>query len=234
MMFLRSLIFNIVMFGSGFILSCWALVLTYLVPTPKRLLGIAQLWAAITVVALRRICGIGISVIGRDQLPTAGGALIAAQHQSTLDVMVWLRLLPRPAYVLKRELTRIPGFGTALLPAGMVAVNRGGGSVTLQKMVEDCQTAIAAGHQIVIFPEGTRVAPGQRAALRSGIVALAKALNMAVIPAATNSGLHWGRRAFAKTPGTVKVKIYPPISPNLSREEMLAQLAEYFYGSGVG
>ncbi len=231
MIFLRSFVFNIVMFSSGFILSCWALLVIYL--SPRRLLGIAQLWAAITVVALRRICGIGISVTGQHQLPISGGALIAAQHQSTLDIMIWLRLLPRPAYVLKRELTRIPGFGTALVPAGMIAVNRGGGSATLQKMVEDCQAAIAAGHQIVIFPEGTRVAPGERVALRSGIVALAKALDMDVVPAATNSGLHWGRRAFAKTPGTVKVKIYPPLAPALSREDMLAKLAEHFYGSGV-
>ncbi len=227
---MRSILFNTVMYGSALVLSVWSYLLTYV--SPAKICGVARFWAAVTLGALRYFCGVTLKVEGAENLPP-GGALIAAQHQSALDIMVWLRQLPRPAYVLKRELLSIPLFGSSLLPAGMIAVDRGRNAGNLRKMVEECRAALAAGRQIVIFPEGTRVAPGARATLRSGIAVLAQALDIPVIPAATNSGSHWGRKAFFKTPGIVKVKIYPALSSKLQREEMLARLTTCFYENGV-
>ncbi len=231
MNFLGSLFFNIAMFGSCALLSLWGTVLKRV--APHRLLRLGQNWARFVLAALRLFCGIRVEVSGAENLPTAGGALIAAQHQSALDVMVWLTLLPRPSYVLKQELLRIPVYGGLLVPSGFIAVDRAGGAASLRAMVAACQAAIAAGRQIVIFPEGTRVPPGQRAPLQAGIVALARALDVPIIPAATDSGRRWGRRAFIKTPGPARVKIYPAISQHLPRAEIINTLATRFYEDNV-
>lgn len=218
------------MFGSGLILSLCALLA--LVVAPRYLIIFPQFWARISIAALRLFCGITVNIQGREYLPE-GGAVIAAQHQSTLDILIWLTVLERPAFVFKRELRKIPLFGMLLVPTGMIPVDRGGGGTALRRMVADCGTSIASGHQVVIFPEGTRVAPGQRARLRTGIAALATATTAPVIPAATDSGLCWGARAFGKTPGTVGLKLFPPLQPGLSQAEILAHLATVFYEDGV-
>jgi 1-acyl-sn-glycerol-3-phosphate acyltransferase len=96
-------------------------------------------------------------------------------------------------------------------------------------METGCREAVAAGRQIVIFPEGTRVPPGERGTIQPGIVALARALKLPVIPAATNSGSHWGKRAFKKYPGTVTVKLYPPVRESLQREELTRELEHRYY-----
>ena len=231
MKFLGSLFFNIAMFGSGVLFSLWGAVIKQV--APDRLLGVGQSWARFVLAALRLFCGITVEVAGAEHLPAAGGTLIAAQHQSALDIMVWLTLLPRPSYVLKQELLRIPVFGGLLVPSGFIAVDRAGGAASLRAMVAACQAAIAAGRQIVIFPEGTRVPPGERAALQAGIVALARALNVPIIPAATDSGRRWGRRAFVKTSGPARVKIYPAIPQHTPRAEIIDTLAARFYEDRV-
>jgi 1-acyl-sn-glycerol-3-phosphate acyltransferase len=230
MILLRSLLFNIVMFGSCILLSAYGQAVKRFAPGQVILIG--QLWARMTIAAVRVICGLRIEISGTENLP-AGGALIAAQHQSALDIMVWLRLLPRPAFVLKQELLKFPLFGSLMPPAGMIAVDRAGGAASLRKMLEECRDAIADGKQIVIFPEGTRVAPGVPGKLQPGIVALAKALNVPVVPAATDSGLRWGRKAFTKRPGVVKVRIFPVLPAGLRREDVITRLSECYYDVGV-
>ena len=118
-----------------------------------------QLWSRISLRALKILCNIQIEVEGREFLPQSGPALIAAQHQSAFDILLWLTLLPYPAYVLKQELVEIPVLGATLPKAGFIAVDRDGGATSLRKMVAGCRKAVAAGRQIVIFPEGTRVPP---------------------------------------------------------------------------
>jgi len=228
---LRSTIFNIVMFGSAMLISLAGLPFRYL--APSKVIFFGQFWARLNVAALRLICGIPLQVEGLEHLPQ-GPMILAAQHQSAYDILVWLSLLDRPVYVLKRELLRLPLFGWLLVPAGMIPIDRSGGGGTLRKMVEACRNIIGHGRPIVIFPEGTRVAYGVEVKVQPGIVALARALNVPVVPAATNSGARWGRKAFWKTPGPVRVKIYPPISPNLPREEMLRHLSACYYETGTG
>jgi 1-acyl-sn-glycerol-3-phosphate acyltransferase len=179
------------------------------------------------------LCNVRIDIAGEKHLPQAGPALIAAQHQSAFDTLVWLTLLPRPAYVLKHELLRLPLLGPLLLPSGFVAVDRAGGAAALRKMVADCRKAVAAGRQIVIFPEGTRVPPGEQAVLQPGVVALAHALDLPVIPAATNSGMFWGRNAFNKRPGRLQIRIFSPLRVGARREEIISTLTRMFYTRGV-
>jgi 1-acyl-sn-glycerol-3-phosphate acyltransferase len=232
MVVLRSLAFNIVMFASGLVLCSSAQLVKRL--RPSWVLPLGKLWARITLRALRLCCGIKIDIEGLAHLPQSGAAIIAAQHQSAFDTMVWLVLLPRPAYVLKSELLRLPLFGSLLEPSGFIPVDRNGGAPALRKMVTGCRAAVAQGRQVVIFPEGTRVPPGERGAIQPGIVAVASGLNLPVIPAATDSGLFWGRQAFRKYPGRLKIRIFPPLPRGLPREEMIRRLDDVFYVRGVG
>jgi len=228
---LRSLAFNIVMFGTGAVLSIWAHIVKRF--RPESVLDFGMLWARISLRALAILCKVEIQVEGAENLPKSGPALIAAQHQSAFDTLVWLQLLPRPAYVLKRELLDLPLLGPLLLPSGFIAVDRGGGAAALRKMVADCRAAVARGRQIVIFPEGTRVPPGESAILQPGVVALAQVLDLPVIPAATNSGLFWGRNAFHKRAGRLHIKICPPLPAGAKRAEVMAALTEIYYGRAV-
>jgi 1-acyl-sn-glycerol-3-phosphate acyltransferase len=198
---------------------------------PARLIEVPKLWGRIGIAALRLCCGIRVELSPQGWRPS-GPALIAAQHQSAMDILIWLAVLDDPVFVLKQELKRIPVFGMLLEPAGMIPVDRSGAGPALRKMASGCQAALAAGRQIVIFPEGTRVPPGERAALHPGVVAIAKASAAPLLPAATDSGKCWGSRAFAKTPGTVRVRIFDPLPAGLSRQAILAELAKAFYEAG--
>ena len=100
-------------------------------------------------------------------LPT-GAALIASHHKSAFDTLVWLTLVPRAAYVMKQEMLRIPLFGALTRPAGMIAVDREGGAKAMRGLLRDAARAVAEQRQIVIFPEGTRAAPGDAAAVAAG------------------------------------------------------------------
>jgi 1-acyl-sn-glycerol-3-phosphate acyltransferase len=155
-----------------------------------------------------------------------GAALIASAHQSAFDTLVWLTLLPRCCYVLKQELVRIPLFGWLIPRTGMIAVDRAGGGAALRHMLREADRAVCEDRQIVIFPEGTRAAPGERLPLQPGVAALAARTKLPVIPVATDSGHCWSRRAFHKLPGTIHVVIQPPIPPGLPRDALMALLAE--------
>ena len=226
MTWLRSAAFNLWFFG-GTLLFClfspavWPL-------GEYRVLAYARLWGRLMLVGLRAICGIRWEVTGLEHLPREQPALIASMHQSTFDTAVWVLLAPRFAYVVKQELMRVPVFGSIMRRAGMMAVDRQGGPAALRALLRDADRALAGNHQVVIFPEGTRVPPGQRAKLLPGVAALAARMRLPVIPVLTDSGEHWGRRAFRKQPGVIRVVVLPPLPAALKREELLARLAEAF------
>ncbi len=228
MRLLRSTAYNMIMYGSGLVLSLYCLLVARFLP--GGLLKIARLWGRVCLWGLRVCCGITVEVEGLEHLPQ-GGVVIAAQHQSAVDALIWLTILQQPVFVFKKELQRLPLFGALLEPAGMIKVNRGGGGQALREMVTGAGLALARGGQVVLFPEGTRVAYGKRGQIRHGIVALAQSAHVPVLPAATNTGLRWGRKVFAKSPGPVRVIIHPGLQAGLSREEILARLEEVFYGA---
>ncbi|MCQ4162809.1 1-acyl-sn-glycerol-3-phosphate acyltransferase [Roseomonas sp. GC11] len=224
MTFLRSALFNALFF----VLTALCCVLgMLLLPFPRRYVRRwVQGWARLILWLLRVLCGIGLRVTGREHLPP-GPVVIAAKHQSAYDTVVWLALLPEPVYVLKKELTRIPAWGQLARHFGAIAVDRKGGATALKRMVREAAAALTAGDQVVIFPEGTRTLPGQRVAYQPGIVALAAASPAPVLPVATDSGLHWGRGAFAsKQPGDITVAILPPLPPGLPRAALLRHLED--------
>jgi 1-acyl-sn-glycerol-3-phosphate acyltransferase len=222
MTWLRSALFNLYFFGTTFALTLIGTAARLV--APHRVLPVAMLWARTQLAGARILCGIRLEVSGWDHLPVDGPALIASRHQSAFDTMVWLTLLPRCCYVLKQELIRIPLFGGLIRATGMIAVDRVNGAAGLRQLLRGADRAKRDGMQIVIFPEGTRAGPGAILPLQPGVAALAARTGLPVIPVITDSGQYWGRRAFRKLPGVVRIQILPPIAPDLPRATLMQEL----------
>ena len=220
MTLVRSTLFNLFFFTVTFVMTLF-LATPVRLAAPQRVLDVARLWARVMVRALRIICGIRLQVFGAEHINGDQARLIASRHQSAFDTMVWLTLLPRCSYVLKHELLRIPLFGPLLTLAGMVPVDRSGGAKALRSLVQAGEKAAREGRQIVIFPEGTRGAPGAILPLQPGVAALAARTHLPVIPVVTDSGLCWGRRAFHKRPGTIHIRVLEPIPAGTAREQLM-------------
>lgn len=191
-------------------------------------LFVARNWVRTVLAGMVPIVGIRLVLSGREYLPTDGPALLACQHQSEFDTLIWLTLLKLPSYVMKQELTRIPLFGPLLVPAGMIPVDRSAGASALRRLLEDAADAARAGRQIVIFPEGTRVPHGQSVPLQPGVAAIAARLNLPVLPVATDSGLRWTRDLLARNPGPIHLMIGPPIAAGTPRKELLAAIEAFW------
>jgi len=223
MILLRSALFNVVFFGVSLVMTLLATVAR--MASPDQVLKVAMLWGRCLVVMARVICGIRLDVRGLERIP-AGAALIASRHQSAFDTFVWLTLLPRCCYVFKRELRRIPLFGALIGASGMIEVDRDGGGAAVRALLLEADRAVREGRQIVIFPEGTRSEPGSPLVLQSGVAAMASRTGLPVIPVATDSGRCWGRRAFRKRPGIIRIVIGAPIPAETDRRSLMRALEE--------
>lgn len=221
MTLIRSVLFNLAFF---LFTAVVVVVVTPVLAAPREAMReVARFWARGVLLLLRVICGVRVEVRGLDRIPP-GAVVIASKHQSAFDTIVWVTLLPDTIYVMKKELLRIPFYGWHVRKVGNIPVDRDGGGVALRAMLRAAQTALEAGRQVVIFPEGTRTAPGQRAPYLPGVVAIAGASKMPVFPVATDSGRIWGRRSFLKRPGVIRVSVLPAIQPDLPRAQLLAAL----------
>jgi 1-acyl-sn-glycerol-3-phosphate acyltransferase len=222
MSLLRSALFNVFFFGVTFVLTLFGTAVR--IVTPERALDVARLWSRVVLGGLRVICGIRLQVFGQERLPEGGPMLIASAHQSAFDTFVWLVLVPRCCYVLKQELLRIPLFGPLVQSTGMIAVDRAGGTSAMRGLMREADRAVREGRQIVIFPEGTRAEPGVLLPLHPGVAALATRTGLPVVPAVTDSGICWGRRAFRKRPGTIHIRLLEPIPAGVRRDELMQRL----------
>jgi 1-acyl-sn-glycerol-3-phosphate acyltransferase len=221
MIWLRSAVFLLFFYLETLVLLVPATLLV--VVRPDRTPAIARSWARVTLWGARVLCGIHWRLEGAAHLP-AGPVLIAARHESAFDTFVWLLVAPSCVYVLKIELTRIPLLGRVMLAAGNIAVRRSAGASALRRMLADVGAALAAGRPVVIFPEGTRVPHDAPVVLQPGIALLAERAGVPVVPATTDSGLRWARRAFLKRPGLIRVVIRPPLPAGLTRADLLGKL----------
>lgn len=223
MILLRSALFNIYFFAVTTLLCVASIALRIF--APHRLLLIPMAWSRCVLAGLRVICAIRFEVVGAERLPRGGAALIASRHQSAFDTVVWLSLLPRCSYVTKRELARIPLFGGMMEPAGMIVVDRAAGAGAIRHLMRQAERAAREKRQIVIFPEGTRADPGEMRTLQPGVAAIAARTRLPVIPVVTDSGRFWGRRAFRKIPGTIRIELLEPIPPGTGREALMRDLS---------
>jgi 1-acyl-sn-glycerol-3-phosphate acyltransferase len=149
-------------------------------------------------------------VVGRDNLPTRP-AVVLSKHQSTWETLAFQEILPPLVWVMKRELLWIPLFGWGLALGRPIAIDRKAGRRAMEQMLSQGKQRLADGLWVVIFPEGTRMPPGQRGRYRPGGALLAVQAQVPVVPIAHNAGELWGKRRFLKYPGTITVAIGPPI-----------------------
>ena len=172
---------------------------------------------------LRRIAGTRLEVRGREKLPT-GPFLIASKHQSAWDTFALVPLFSDPAIVLKAELAMIPVYGWFCRKFEHILVRRGRAAAALKAMISDAKARADEGRQILIFPEGTRAAPGAAPDYKPGVVALYEGLGLPCVPVALNSGLYWPRRSLMRYPGTIVVEILDPLPPGMERRRFRAEL----------
>jgi 1-acyl-sn-glycerol-3-phosphate acyltransferase len=217
----RAFAFNVVFFAWTAILGTVGLPFLF---TPRRAtMRFGRFWAASVLVLLRLIVGLAHEIRGLDRVPRSG-CIIAMKHQSAWDTLILPVVLGDPAVVLKRELLLLPFFGWYAGRAGSIAIDRSAGAGTLRRMLVKARPVAAAGRPIVIFPEGTRVAPGERRSYQPGVAALYQALALPLVPAAVNSGLYWGRRSFFKRKGRIILEFLDPIPPGRTRPRLMAEL----------
>jgi 1-acyl-sn-glycerol-3-phosphate acyltransferase len=174
---------------------------------------------------MRVICGTKVEVRGRDKLPP-GAALIAAKHQSAWDTVGLIPLMRDPAMILKQELLSIPLYGWFCRKFEMIPVQRDLRGTALRQMVRDARARAAQGRDIVIFPEGTRRAPGAAPDYKPGVLMLYDQLGIPCVPVALNSGLFWPTGSTMRYPGTIVVEFLDPIPPGMPRREFSALLQE--------
>ncbi|HTP40103.1 MAG TPA: lysophospholipid acyltransferase family protein [Steroidobacteraceae bacterium] len=211
MQFLRSLLFTAFFLLFTFCYAIFFVLACLLLPWRGRF-ALARLWANVLLAALRILCGLRYRVEGREHLPTDRACIALVKHSSSWETVAQAALLPPQVWVLKRELTWIPfvGWGIRLLRA--IAINRGGGGSAVKQMVEQGRRHLAGGQWIVVFPEGTRMPPGQTRRYGVGGAAIAADTGAPVIPVAHNAGYFWPRRGLLKKPGTIRVVIGAPIT----------------------
>ncbi len=185
----------------------------------------ARLWIRGLVGMLGTIVGLRHEVRGLDNIP-AGPVIFASKHQSAWDTLIFHLLFDDPAFILKRELFHVPFFGWYLYKAGMIGINRKAAASALRKMLTAAGKAVSDNRPLVIFPEGTRVAPGVKLDYQPGIAAFYNRLDARVVPVALNSGVFWGRRATRKYPGTIVIEFLPAIETGLDRTSFMARLEE--------
>jgi 1-acyl-sn-glycerol-3-phosphate acyltransferase len=181
--------------------------------------------AGMTLWLLRVVCGVDAEFRGTEKLPKTA-CIVACKHQSAWETFALYAVFDDPIFILKRELMWAPLFGWYAWKAGYIAVDRSAGLAALTRMTARAQAALTRGCQLVIFPEGTRRAPGAPPDYKPGVAYLYGKTNVPCVPIALNSGKHWPRRSLLRTPGTIVAEILDPIPPGLTRATFTARLQD--------
>lgn len=215
---IRTLLFTIVFYGLS-------VPIVLFVPVPallgrRALIVYAMGWARFHRWTTRMLLGIRTRTKGA---PLAEPALYAAKHQSMFETLELALMLNAPAVVMKAELARIPIWGWAARRYGVIVIDRASAGQAMRQMMREAREALDAGRSIVLFPEGTRVRPGEQPPLRAGFAGLYRALGVPVVPVALDSGRVWPRTG-PKRAGTVTFRFAEPVPPGLTRQEAEARV----------
>jgi 1-acyl-sn-glycerol-3-phosphate acyltransferase len=182
--------------------------------------------------SLRIICGIRHRIEGREFIPT-GGALVAVNHQSMWETIAFVAILERPVLVFKKELLKVPVYGWWVKKSGSIPVDRDAGVKALNAMTRMARDKIRAGHQVVVFPEGTRARIGERLKLQPGVASIYMAAGAPCTPAVHDSGRVWrqpGGVTAVKSPGLITLRFLPAIEPGLPRKKFMSALEARLHG----
>ena len=210
---IRGIVYGLVFYPATFLYVLGCMVASLLGSGPMR--SVVHAWTDLHH-GLARLLGTKLVVEG--SIPP-GASLIAVKHQSMFETLEMVRLANTPVIVLKRELSDIPGFGWATRRYGVIPVDRKAGAKALREMVARGKEAAESGRPMIIYPEGTRVRPGEAPPLQAGFAGLYRALGLPVVPVAVDSGRLWGPN-LPKGAGTVRFRIGEPIPAGLNREEI--------------
>ena len=224
----RSLLFNLVFYVTT---TLFVVLGSPLLFAPRRwAMAALAVHARFELWLLRVIVGTKLEVRGLEKLPD-GPCLVASKHQSAWETFALIPLFRDPALLMKRELFWIPFHGWFSRKFEMIPVDRDKGPTALRRMLREAKKRIAAGREIIIFPEGTRRPPGAPPDYKTGVVLLYAALGVPCAPVALNSGLFWPRRSVIRRPGTIVVEFLDPIPPGLDKAEFRHRLKSAIEGA---
>lgn len=223
MLYIRSLAFNIAFYANLIVqMIVWSPF--YFLSSRQQAWLVPKFWSRSSLWLYAKIAGTSSEITGQENLPE-GSFILAPKHQSFWDTMAFFPYLRDPIYILKRELTWIPFFGWYIMKMRMIPVDRGSRAKALKAVVAATKAELARNpRQLIIYPEGTRRAPGDEPLYKYGIVELYNQLGLPVVPVAHVAGLYWPRRKFLRYPGTIRARFLPPIPPGLSKEEFMQRL----------
>ncbi len=210
MAFLRSLFFAIVAVPVTVAYGLLSLLVFPFPPFTRH--RIVTSWAHVMLWFVRNVLGIRYRVLGQENIPSEP-SVILSKHQSAWETLALQAIFPPMSFVFKKELLRVPFLGWGLSQLPMIAIDRAAGKDALAQVVEQGTALLAQGFWVVLFPEGTRVAPGASRRYKPGGAWLAQKAGVPVVPVAHNAGEFWRRNAFLKRPGEITVSIGPPIDP---------------------
>ncbi len=226
-MAIRSLLFTIVFIPS---VVLWGTLISLSFPLSFHArFRLVNVWVHLMLFWLRVTCGIRHEVTGLENLPAEGQpAIVMAKHQSTWETIAFQAIFPPLVWVLKQELLKLPFFGWGLQMLKSIAIDRSAGRKAVVQVVKQGIDRLQMGLWVVIFPEGTRVAPGRRGRYKLGGAMLAAKSGYPVVPVAHNAGEHWPKRMFKKRPGVIRVSIGPIIeTEGRKADEILSEVENW-------
>lgn len=225
MLILRSILFNVA-FYLNLIVQMIVWTPFYFLAPRKTAWFVPRFWSRSSMWLQRWLAGTDQEITGLENIPD-GPFILAPKHQSFWDTISFFPYLDDPIYILKRELTWIPFFGWYILKMRMIPVDRGKRGLALKAVIKATHAELARNpRQLIIYPEGTRRAPGDEPSYKWGIVELYDGLKLPVVPVAHQAGLYWPRRKFLRYPGVIKARFLPPIPAGLPKEEFHARLMQ--------
>jgi 1-acyl-sn-glycerol-3-phosphate acyltransferase len=203
-----SILFTLYLFVS---VPIWGTVVLFTAPLPRRYtFAGASVWCDSVLWLLRVLCRLDYRVEGREHLP-ARNCVVLLKHSSAWETIAQLRIFPSQTWVLKRELMWVPILGWVLWLLQPIAIDRRGGGVAVQQVLEQGRARLAEGLWVMIFPEGTRMPVGVTRRYGMSGALLAATEGLPIVPVSHNAGYFWPRRGWLKRPGTIRVVIGPPI-----------------------
>ncbi len=220
---IRSVLFEIIRVILTIFFSILALCIFFL--PHKYRYRVIRMWAVILIEVCKNLCGISYRVIGRNNIPKSP-TIILSNHQSAWETLAFQSIFPDQVWVLKRELLFIPFFGWGLAMTNPIAIDRGSGVNALHQTVRQGVDRLRKGFCIVMFPEGTRITPGQTKKHHIGGAFLSIKTGVAITPVAHNAGTLWGKNAIIKKPGEIIVSVGPQIQPHGLKPTELKQKVE--------
>lgn len=208
MLWIRSVLF---LLGLLIVTPIFSILVILLFPLPNVMRSrIASGWAHFVMFWLRLTCNLDYQVRGQENMPDHP-SIILSKHQSAWETIGLQTIFPPQVWVMKRSLLLIPFLGWAFVALAAIPIDRSAGREALKKLVANGKDRLARGLWVVIFPEGTRTAPGEKSKYHIGGAWLAAKTETTVVPVAHNAGKYWRKNAFIKHPGTIQVVIGEPI-----------------------